>query len=124
MTDLLWKQYSLHIELYKFYLEIVIKLNLFYYAITGPMLSFYFSRSNESLLKYSLILPVAMSIALGIFFIYGIRRLKVVRQDVFNLRDQLSLSVAPDLNVLSYLLLIFSILFFLVASFLLVIIFK
>jgi len=31
--DLLWKQYALNVDLYKFYLELVVKVNAFYYAI-------------------------------------------------------------------------------------------
>ena len=37
--DLLWKQYELHVGLYKHYLELALKFNVFYYAATGAILS-------------------------------------------------------------------------------------
>ena len=38
--DILWKQFSLYVDLYKFYMDITMKVNLFYYGITGAILSF------------------------------------------------------------------------------------
>ena len=44
--DDLWKQYQLHVDLYKHYLELSLKLNAFSYAVTGAILSFYLSRQQ------------------------------------------------------------------------------
>src|SRR5262245_42094202 len=75
--DLLWKQYSMHVDLYKSYLDITIKLNAFHYAITGAILSVYLAQvSKAPLLKWSLILPIGLSIGLVILFIYGARLLE------------------------------------------------
>ena len=102
--ELLWKQYQLHIDLYKFYIDATIKINAFHYAITGAILSFYFTRREVALAKWSLIFPVALSIGLGILFVYGAVKLKITREDVFNIRDALGLEVAPEMNVLGILL--------------------
>ncbi|MDT7540818.1 MAG: hypothetical protein QOE33_722 [Acidobacteriota bacterium] len=59
--ELLWKQYQMSIDLYKHYLELVIKFNVFYYAITGAFLSYYFSHLGSDLVKWSLIFPIIMS---------------------------------------------------------------
>jgi hypothetical protein len=64
--ELLWRQYQLNIDLYKGYLELIVKINVFYYAITGAILSFFFSNQNH-LTKFSLLLPLFMSIALEFF---------------------------------------------------------
>ncbi len=40
-TELLWREYQLGVDLYKFYLDLVIKAIVGYYAITGGILSFY-----------------------------------------------------------------------------------
>ncbi len=110
--DLAWKQYSQHVELYKFYLDMVIKLNTFYYAITGAILSFYFAQRNQIPdVKYALLLPLFMSIGLSVIFIYGAILMKVLRQEVFEIRDELDLRAAPDLGVLSWFLGVFSIIF-------------
>jgi hypothetical protein len=77
--DLLWKQYCLHVDLYKFYLEIAIKVNVFYYAITGGILSFYFSNPKEQFAKYALVLPAIMSAAFGMLFLVGSALILLIR---------------------------------------------
>jgi hypothetical protein len=37
--ELKWRQYALLVDLYKFYLELSLKFNLFFYAVTGGMMS-------------------------------------------------------------------------------------
>ncbi len=69
-VELLWKKYDHEIVTHKGYLDLVVKLNVFYYAVTGAILSFYFVHiEEEPLVKYSLILPFLMSIGLTVFFI-------------------------------------------------------
>ena len=97
--DLLWKQYNLYIDLYKHYLELVIKFNVFYYAVTGAIFSFYFSKEDVSIIRYSLLFPFIMSLGFGGFFIYGGRLLNVVREDVFAIRNCLGLYSAPEMKV-------------------------
>jgi hypothetical protein len=46
-VELLWRQYELQVELYKQYLDLVLRFNVFYYAITGGILSFFFSREQK-----------------------------------------------------------------------------
>ena len=113
--DLLWKQYQMYIDLYKHYLELVIKFNIFYYVVTGGIISFYFSKLNIPLIKYSLLFPFLMSICFSIIFIYGAYINGVTREDVFNIRDQLNLETAPELNVLTFILIVSAILFIIVA---------
>ena len=114
-NELLWKQYSMWVDLYKFYVDITIKINIFYYAITGAMLSFYFSRIDHSLIKYSLLLPIAMSLALAGLSITGIKLLEISRSEVFSIRDKLGLGSAPEFRILSYILGTFGGLFVFVA---------
>jgi hypothetical protein len=114
--ELLWRQYNLHVDLYKFYLDIALKLNVFFYVITGGILTFYFANSAERLIRYSLLLPIILSIAFGGVFIYGSILVSVIRKDIFRIRDKLDLEVAPDVRVLSVLLRVFAIIFFVVAA--------
>jgi hypothetical protein len=114
-NDVLLKQYDIAVELFKFYLDLIIKLNVFYYAVTGGILSFYFSNLDVEGIKYSLLLPFAMSISFALFFTYGACLMKPLREEVFAVRDALNLRVSPDLHVLTVLLIIFTILFLLVA---------
>jgi hypothetical protein len=115
-SELLWRQYNLHVDLYKFYLDIALKMNVFFYLITGGILSFYLANSNERLLKYSFLLPIILSIAFGVVFIYGSILMSVIREDIFRIRDRLNLEAAPDVRVLSVILRVFAGVFFIVAA--------
>ena len=114
--ELLWRQYSQSVDLFKFYMDLVIKLNAFYYAISGAIFSFYFANSTIPNIKYSLVLPVLMSTGLIIFFIYGSKLMLVLRKYVFDLSSNLDLDVAPDLGVLIAFMCIFATVFFAVAA--------
>lgn len=115
-TEILWGQYKQNVDLYKFYMELIVKLNVFYYAVTGAIVSFFFANQTIPDIKYSLFLPIIMSIAFAGFFIYGAILMGFLREEVFKIRDALGLEVAPDVGVLSVLLYIFSVIFILVAG--------
>ena len=108
-TEKLWKQYDQHISTYKFYLEILVKIMTMFFAVSGAMLSFYFTRTDIPTAKYALYLPFLMSTGLFFFFVIGAVLSTVTRNDVFSLRDQLELEVSPELGVLTLLLIIFSV---------------
>jgi hypothetical protein len=115
-SEMLWKQYAQTVELYKFYMDLTVKFNVFYYAVTGGILTFYFGHPGIKNIKYSLILPIIMSLAFAGFFIYGGHLMKYLRTDVFEIRDALGLKVAPDVGVLAHLLYIFAGVFIIVAA--------
>jgi amino acid transporter len=114
--ELLWKQYELNVDLYKSYLDLAIKMNIFYYAITGAILSFYFAHPDENLVKWSLALPLIMSIVLGVFFVICAWLARVPRNETFKIREALGLMAAPEIGVLIFLLIIFTIPLFSVAA--------
>ena len=114
--ELLWKQYELNVNLYRSYLELVLKVNLFYYAITGAIVSFYFAHPGEPLVRFSLVLPLFMSVAFAGFFIYGAILSRHTRTEIFNIREALKLQTAPEVNVLIVFLWIFAVVFALVAA--------
>jgi hypothetical protein len=113
--ELLWKQYELNINLTRSYLELALKLNLFYYAITGAILSFYFTHPEEPLIRFSLALPVLMSVAFSGLFVYGAWISRYTRDEIFRIRDSLRLQVAPEVRVLAVFLYILAAIFFFVA---------
>ena len=115
-TEILWKQYDQHISTYKFYLDMLIKLMTMYFAVSGAMLSFYFTKTEISSAKLALYLPWLMSVGLFIFFTLGAYLSTITREDVFNIRDQLELDVSPEMGVLTILLVIFSVITLLCAA--------
>ena len=100
--DMLWNQYELHVELYKEYL--LLKFNAFYYAATGAILSYYFSKPELPWMKYSLLFPVLMSGGFAGLFWYGALQSEATRLDIFAIRDKLGLYSAPEYRVLKILL--------------------
>ncbi|MFL6212083.1 MAG: hypothetical protein ACJ74W_24770 [Pyrinomonadaceae bacterium] len=83
--ELLWKQYELHTDLYKHYLELILKFNAFYYAVTGAIISFYFTKSDIPLIKYALLFPILMSVVFGVLFGFAVLLNHITRLDIFNL---------------------------------------
>jgi hypothetical protein len=113
---MLWNQYILWIELYKYYLDSAFKANVFFYAITGGILTFYFSNPQKQYVKYALLLPTLISGSFFYIAIYGINKFEITKKEVASLAKQLAIKVYPDLNVLIIVLWIFAITFFIVGT--------
>jgi hypothetical protein len=113
--ELLWRQYNAFIGLFKFYISSLIKLNTFYYAITGAILSFYLTHTEARPLRLALLLPCVLSIALAVIFAWGGLRAKDLTQAMADLNQKLSAvsasaSYRPASESLTGLLIIFVIL--------------
>lgn len=108
-SDLLWKQYTLHVDLYKFYLDLAVKINVFYYAVTGAIVTYYFQHVTDQITRYALLLPIAFSLAISGLFFYGANRLSVVREELFSIRDKLGLATAPEIQTLVVFLISFGV---------------
>lgn len=123
--DLKWKELSIRIEHYKYYLVTALQAAAFFYAITGGVLGFYLKDPEEAKkyhLEYFLLLPILMGSVLGGIFIYGaglqeraIDSMELIREE---LRERLGISIKQlyDAHLLSILLLIFGLIFFIVVS--------
>ena len=103
--QILWNRYEMHIDLYKKYIDIVLKINLFYYGITGALLSFYFTKNgNGSAIEYSLLLPILFSFSLIALFIFGDRAFKVSQQDIDSLVEELEMPYFVRTDALIYIM--------------------
>lgn len=111
----LWKQYEIQVDLYKHYLKLTLEMNVFYYAITGAIVSYYFAHRAESAVQYALFLPIIMSAMFSFLFIWGGQINLVSRKEMFRVRDALGLCTAPEFKVLTWLLRIFAVLMLTVA---------
>jgi hypothetical protein len=103
-SELLWREYQLSVDLYKFYLDIVVKIVLAYYAITGGILSFYFTRPEMDLARWALMLPSAVSFALAGLFKWGADLWEIVRDDAFEIAGRLGMGTGFELSALGKLL--------------------
>jgi hypothetical protein len=99
--DKLWCQYEHNTNLYKFYFDLFIKIHLFYYGITGGIIAFYFTHKSIELIKYSLLLPILVSLALIILFWIGAGMIKVIGEEILLLTEKLDLQTYPDTSMLS-----------------------
>jgi hypothetical protein len=100
--NLLWKQYAIYVDLFKFYVDITWKSSTWFYAITGAILAYYFShiQDNNPLLRYALVLPIILS--LGFAFIYdrGSRQTEDLENKLKYIRERLRLPGKPHVDFL------------------------
>ncbi|HVG33032.1 MAG TPA: hypothetical protein VM911_08130 [Pyrinomonadaceae bacterium] len=118
-TEVQWREYETHVDLYKYYLDLGLKTNAFFYVLTGVIVGFYLKNTDVQYIKISLLLPIAISIALGSVFIYGAmlwrkvtRNIKTIIEDLNH--SELKIRQTPDIHLLSLLLLLFGFLFLIV----------
>ena len=116
-TEVLLAEYKVAMDLYKHYLEMTLKFNGFYYAVTGAVLSFYFSNAaNVGVPRYILLVfPVIMSLGFGGFFLWVAGLVKHTRMQVMEIVERLGFSVFPEMRVLTVILRLSGILFMVVA---------
>lgn len=105
--ELRWNDYKMTVELHRSYIDLSIKLNMFYYAITGAIISFHFTNSAIEVAKYALYLPLLLSIGLAVFFIWSTRLAHNLRIGLKRRANELGLDVYPEGIVLVMLCAIF-----------------
>ncbi len=104
-----WARYQHEVDLHRSYLDLVIKINAFYYAVTGAIVSFYFLHiDKEPLLKFSLILPLIMTIALAVFYFRAANAADISQKNIELLTKNLDFEVGSVVAaVLAFLLRVF-----------------
>lgn len=113
--NLLWKQYTVYTDLFKFYVDITWKVITWFYAITGAILVYYFDHvKNNSYLRYSLLLPAVLSFGFYRIFSFGARQNKDLARWLNYIRAQLNLPGRPHVEVLDQFLELSSKLFLIV----------
>lgn len=113
--EMLWRQYNLYTELYKYYFDIALKANGFFYLITGGILTYFLTHIDEPYIRLSLLLPIILSVGLGGIFIYGAILIIEIRRDIYNISKELRLATAPEFWVLNASLIVFGAIFFIIA---------
>ncbi len=56
-----WRELDKDVDLYKFYLDLLLKAGAFVLGITGALTSYYFAHEKDVLIVYSLLLPVVVN---------------------------------------------------------------
>jgi hypothetical protein len=93
-----WRQYQLLTEVTKHGIELLLKTNIFYFAVTGAMLSFYVTRSNPSdlIARLSLLLPVVMGLAFAGGFLAHAQTVWKPRNEIVKLTSALHIESFLD----------------------------
>lgn len=117
MADFRWKEFEMRVEAYRYYLNIALQTNVFFYAITGVVLGFYLNKTTNEYLVYALLLPILIAGILGGVFIYAADLQKKAADTIEDIRREMRNEISdekkvtikeiPHLELLYILLLIF-----------------
>jgi hypothetical protein len=103
-AELLWKQYELHVSLYQFYLELTLKVNAAFYAISGAVATYTLTHQSAGATRIALLVPAVLGIGLALVAAYGAVIQSHTRDELISIRDQLELETIPEIKILSWLL--------------------
>ena len=103
-AELLWKQYELHVSLYQFYLELTLKINAAFYAISGAVATYTLTHQSAGATRIALLVPAVLGIGLAFVAAYGAVIQSHTRDELISIRDQLELETIPEVKILSWLL--------------------
>lgn len=96
--EFVWRQYSLWIDFYKFHMELLLKVNTFFYLITGGIVTYYLAHPEQRMLRLALCLPVLIGTALAATAIYGGTLVGLQRREVRRLGGLLNCGPPPNVN--------------------------
>lgn len=99
--DTLMKQYQMMVDIYKFHFEIVLKFIIFYYAVTGAILSFYLSQPNTGFMRFALVLPIFMGFVFCVFAFFGASQVAPIKNHMVRVTGALHLEPFPNVNLLN-----------------------
>ena len=121
----LWEQYLVYVDLFKLYVDNALRPCVWFYAITGVLLSFYVDRikTHEPYLPFTLLLPILFSIGFCVIYLRAVRQVEDMRAKLDYIREQLGLLGSPHVGFLSDFLRLAGVLFGLVGAALLVLFF-
>ncbi len=122
--ELKWRQYRLLVGMFRFYLQIFLRFNVFLYAVTGAIISVYLSKLDQPAMRFALVLPMVMAVFFGGVFLYGATRIEVSRKEVMQICNDLGLSTYPAFQVLAIVLCLGAVLLLLIAAGLLALILR
>jgi hypothetical protein len=98
-TDLLWRRFELHVALFKHYLDLTLKINVAFYAISGAVVSYVLAHPGDRTSQAGLLIPLILGVGLTTVSMFGALMLGETRKDLLSIRDGSSRPIAPPLGV-------------------------
>lgn len=96
--------YQHDIDLYKFYVNFVLKVNAFQYAMTTAVLSLVLSNSSEPFFLFLLTFPMILSLTLIVTSIKGYPRVRDLQNGIIERAKELEMHTFPDFTTLRILI--------------------
>lgn len=103
-NEVMWAQYESDIELYKFYVNFVLKINAFHYAMSAAIFSYLLAHKTEQYLQILLAFPIIFSIAIIVISIKGYPRVKDLNRGMALKVEYFNLPICPDFTTLRILI--------------------
>ena len=115
--ELLWKAFEKELELYKFYLEVALKLSVFVFGITGAIISYYLAHAAAGpWTRWALVLPLIMNCGFGFVCWRGIEPARRLAENHRQRGKDLQMAGGGlDFDALPRVLKVFTLLYLLVA---------
>ena len=107
-SDIVWRKIEKDIDLYKFYLELILKSGIFVLGITGGLVSFYFANQGKDLIIYSLLMPTLMNLGFFVICFKSIRFANVMRKEHFKFCKKVGIEKGYNFRPLAEFLQLFS----------------
>jgi hypothetical protein len=107
--EIQWRDYELGANMYKFYIEQAVKINVFYFGIAGAIVSYVLAHSDIKYVRLGLLLPFIISGFLAVGFGAFVGPAKWLDKDTERLANKLKL-MPNDFSPLVYILIGFAVL--------------
>jgi hypothetical protein len=103
--ELLWRQYSLHYDVYKFHLDACVKYTSLLFAITGALLGYYFKElQGQPNAKWVLFPAVVMNLCMGIGCFVGGCMVEPRKREIDVIAKRFGFSSPPNMTLLQVVL--------------------
>ena len=96
--ELAWKDYDKLVDLYKFWLETLVKVNLYFFGIAGGVLSFVLTKETQPatlLILVGLLLPMGLAVVLAAIFHRSAKFFERLNKTALRLRKKVNPRVSP-----------------------------
>lgn len=109
--ELIWRELDKDIDLYKFYLDVIIKSAIFVFGITGGIVSYYFANKSKPLIQYSLIFPMIINFGFFLICVFSIKFAETLKDEHYRVCEKAGVLIPYEMSPLSNLLRLFSVMY-------------
>src|SRR5258707_11739929 len=95
--DISFKQYLILVDLYKHWLELILKYNGAYYLLTGAMVSYALGQ-RDPFIRVSLVLPIIIGIGLIMYARGCMSIMSAVEKEMVRLKEKLGVGITPEVR--------------------------